>query len=141
MILFKKRLIIILLLMVIFLSGCSLIEKKPQDDEQNKDVVSEKSDKDNSEYTIDEFSDAVLSNDKELINKIIQSETVDINQTNTDDKYPIETVLEMQNCEIAEILLDAGANPHVTTSDGETVYDKVMASDNKTLINLFKKYK
>lgn len=141
MILFKKRLIIILLLMVIFLSGCSIRGKALQDDEQNKDAISENSGKDDSEYTIDEFSDAVLSNDKELINKIIQSETVDINQTNSEDKHPIETVLEMQNCEVAEILLDAGADPHVTTTDGEKVYDKVMASDNKTLIAIFEKYK
>ncbi len=138
---FKKRLIIILFLMVIFSSGCSIKGKISQVNEQGKDVIAENSSKSDSEYTIDEFSDAILSNDKELINKIIQSETIDINQTNSEDEYPIEIVLVIENCEIAEVLLNSGADPYVTTTDGEKVYDKVMASDNKALIAIFEKYK
>ena len=105
------------------------------------DMGTESADKNNSKKTIDELSNAVLLNNKAIVSKLIQSESVDINQKNSDGKYPIEMVLVMDNCEIAEILLDAGADPYVLTSDGKTVYDTVMKKDNKTLKAIFEKYK
>ena len=140
----KKRVIIALLLMFVILSGCST-KKKPLNDttqtDEQKAIITGNADKDSSKYSIDELSNAILSNDKETVSKIIQSKIVDINQKNSDCKYPIEMVLVMENCEIAEMLLDAGADPQVITSDGKTVYDIAVKKDNKTLKAIFEKYK
>lgn len=105
------------------------------------DAGIENADENNSTQAIDELSEAILTNNEATVNKLIQSKSVDINQKNSDGKYPIEMVLVMGNCEMAEILLDAGANPYVITSDGETVYETVMKRDNKTLKAIFEKYK
>ena len=90
--------------------------------------------------TSDTFSKAVLENNIELVNKIIRNKTVDINKKDSNGQYPIEMVLVMNNCEMAEILLESGANPYVATANGEVVYDIVMKKENKTLKNIFKKY-
>ena len=92
-------------------------------------------------YTIDQLTKAVQENDVNLVNKIIKSKSVDINGKDSEDKYPIETVLVMGNCDMAKILLEAGADPYVTTSDGRTVYDIVMKGDNKYLKEIFREYK
>lgn len=92
-------------------------------------------------YTIDQLTKAVQENDVNLVNKIIKSKSVDINGKDSEDKYPIETVLVMGNCDMAKILLEAGADPYVITSDGRTVYDIVMKGDNKYLKEIFRKYK
>lgn len=92
-------------------------------------------------YTIDQLTKAVQKNDVNLVNKIIKSKSVDINGKDSEDKYPIETVLVMGNCDMAKILLEAGADPYVTTSDGRTVYDIVMKGDNKYLKEIFREYK
>lgn len=92
-------------------------------------------------YTIEQLTKAVQENDINLVNKIIKSKSVDINGKDSEDKYPIETVLEMENCDMAKTLLEAGADPYVITSDGRTVYDIVMKGDNKYLKEIFREYK
>ncbi|WMJ76179.1 MULTISPECIES: ankyrin repeat domain-containing protein [unclassified Sedimentibacter] len=138
---FKKSLIIVSsLLIFVVLFGCSTKGKNDnaQPDELQKVATTEN---DSAKYTVDELSNAILSNDTEKVSKIIQSKTVDINQKNSDGKYPIEIVFVMNNCEMAEKLLDAGANPQVVTSNGETVYDIAVNKGNKTLKAIFEKYK
>lgn len=140
-IVFKKSLIIVSsLLIFVVLFGCSTKGKNDnaQPDELQKVATTEN---DSAKYTVDELSNAILSNDTEKVSKIIQSKTVDINQKNSDGKYPIEIVFVMNNCEMAEKLLDAGANPQVVTSNGETVYDIAVNKGNKTLKAIFEKYK
>lgn len=92
-------------------------------------------------YTIDQLTKAVQENDINLVNKIIKRKSVNINGKDSEDKYPIEMILVMGNCDMAKILLEAGADPYVTTSDERTVYDIVMKGDNKYLKEIFREYK
>ena len=85
-------------------------------------------------FSSDQLTDAILANDIELVNKIIASDSVDINCQDSKDYYPIEKVLPMENCNMAIILLDSGANPHIipeaTSTDGQTVYEYIMSPEN-----------
>jgi ankyrin repeat protein len=92
-------------------------------------------------YTVDQLTNAVLENDTELVKSIIADKSVDINAKDSEDKYPIEMVLIMDNYDMAKILLNAGADPYVVTSDGESVYDIAMKSDSKYLKDIFEEYK
>jgi hypothetical protein len=101
----------------------------------------------NEGHTIDQLCDGVLSNNIELVNKIIASSSVDINQKDSKGFYPIGMVLPMNNCEMAIILLDAGVNPHVvpriSDTKGKTVYDYVMSEESdcsKYFKNIFKEH-
>jgi ankyrin repeat protein len=98
-------------------------------------------DKSNSNLTIDELTNAVLVNNIELVNKIINSEKININEKDSNGEYPIEKVIVMGNCDMAKILLEAGADPYVLTSDDISVYDEVMKGSNKYLKTIFKAYK
>jgi len=91
-------------------------------------------------YTIDQLTKAVLENNINLVNRIIDSKSVDINGKDSEDKYPIEIVLVMNNCDMAKILLGAGADPYVITADGESVYAIVMKGDSNYLKEIFIKY-
>mgnify|MGYP000922275789 FL=1 len=92
-------------------------------------------------FTVDQLSKAVLENDTELVNSIISDKSVDINRKDSENKYPLEMVLVMSNCDMAKVLLNAGADPYVITSDGESVYDIVMKGDNSYLKEIFEEYK
>ncbi|MTI67196.1 MAG: hypothetical protein FH753_11445 [Firmicutes bacterium] len=93
------------------------------------------------EYTIDKLNKAVIVNDIDLVNQIIKSKSVDINKKNSEGRYPLEEVFVMNNCDMAKILLKAGANPHVKTSDGVTIYKKAMKTNSQYLKKIFKGYK
>lgn len=91
--------------------------------------------------TIDQFADAVLSNNTELIDAVLKSKSIDINQKNSEGKYPLEMALVLGgNCEMAQTLLEAGANPKVVVANGKTIYETVMAGNNKTLKAIFSEY-
>lgn len=47
-------------------------------------------------------------------------------------------VLVMENCDMARILLRAGADPQVATENGKTIYELVMNTDNKALKEILK---
>lgn len=95
----------------------------------------------NVKYTIDQLTKAVLENDIKLVNKIIESKSVDINGKDSEGKYPIEMVLSMNNCDMAKILLAAGADAYVITSSGKSVYDIAMEEGSKYLKEIFKNYR
>ncbi|WP_425449032.1 M56 family metallopeptidase [Dethiothermospora halolimnae] len=106
--------------------------------EINKSLVD--GEESNEEYTIDQLNKAVFQNDIDLVKTIIESGKVDINKEDSKGRYPIEEVLVMNNCEMSRILLKAGANPHVKTSDGKTVYEKAMEAESWYLRKIFKEY-
>ncbi|MFW5980038.1 MAG: hypothetical protein ACOCQ2_01585 [Halanaerobiales bacterium] len=88
-------------------------------------------------YNLDDLSSAVLVNDLKLVEEIINDSNLDINQKDSSEKYPLEVVLVMENCEMAELLLEHQANPYLITSNGQSIYDLVIDSNNKTLKNIF----
>ncbi|SHH88556.1 hypothetical protein SAMN02745135_02549 [Caloranaerobacter azorensis DSM 13643] len=91
-------------------------------------------------YTIDQLTKGVLENDITLVKKIIASNSVDINHKDSEGKCPLELVFVMNNYDMAKILLEAGADPYVVTSNGQTAYDLAMKSDSKYLKDIFKAY-
>ncbi|WIF95080.1 ankyrin repeat domain-containing protein [Caminicella sporogenes] len=91
-------------------------------------------------YTIDELTKRILENDIDLVRAIVMSKSVDINQKDSKGKYPLEIVFIMNNCDMAKILLEAGADPYIIISNGETIYDKAMKSDSEYLKKIFKNY-
>lgn len=104
-----------------------------------KEIFKEKEEVQNyNKYNVDQLSQAVLENDIDTVNKIIESETVDINQKDSNGIYPLEMVLVMNNCDMAKILLRVGADPQVATENGKTIYELVMNTDNKALKEIFK---
>jgi ankyrin repeat protein len=90
------------------------------------------------EYSIDAFSSAVLSNDVKLVSAMLKH-SIDINRKDSKGHYPLESVLPFGNCEMAETLLAAGANPRLDTSSGESIYDLAMKTGNTTLKRIFSK--
>jgi ankyrin repeat protein len=91
-------------------------------------------------YTIDELTEAILSNEESKVKEIIDSGEVDINTKDTEDIYPLEKSLVFSNYEMAKLLLDSGANPDIETSSGETIREIVNKDDSKMMKDLFDKY-
>lgn len=144
---FSKKTIVFLLFAAIFASGCSANNKTVKENNNTTEVVSqntltsdEEIEKKDTTSSTDELSNAVLENDTELVNEILNSNSIDINEKNSDGKYPIEMVLIMDNCEMAKTLLEAGADPYVLTSEGISVYDFVMNDDNESLKSIFSEH-
>lgn len=88
-------------------------------------------------YSINDFSAAVLSNDSALVNNAIKG-GIDVNQKDLQGRYPLEQVFPFGNCEMARTLLEAGADPDRATSDGPTIYDLAMKTNNSALMAIFK---
>jgi ankyrin repeat protein len=133
----KKRLVIFSLILIVLIGGIFIAsrQKEIKNVSQNNLLKADK------KISIDKFTDAILQNDVSTVNQVIKNNAVNINNKDSNGKYPIEMILTFENCEMAEKLLEAGADPYVTTSDGTTVYDKVMKSDNKFMKTIFEKYK
>lgn len=92
-------------------------------------------------FTIDNLKDAILSNDIELVKKIIKSKSVDLNSKDSKGRYPLKYVFIFNNCQIAQLLLEAGADPFVFIEGKDiSIYDFVMKGNNKYLKQIFKKY-
>ena len=119
------------MLILMFLIGFSLIQNQ---------ITVYASDSTN-HYNVDDLSNAVLVNDLKFAQEIINGKNLDINQKDSNGKYPLEMVLVMGNCEMAELLLENGANPYVITSSGQSIYELAMIFDNKVLKAIFKRYK
>lgn len=89
---------------------------------------------------IDDVTDAVLCNDIAFIEKVMEEGNIDLNTKDSEGKYPLEITLIMENCDMAKLLLEAGADPYKVTSDGKTIYDVVMKSDSEYYKNIFMEY-
>lgn len=123
--------VVILVALLFYLGNGSLFAKdKVVEDIEEKDF----------NFTIDQLTSAVLENDIGLVNQIIESDSLDINEKDSQGQYPIEMVLVMGNCDMAKILLEAGADPYVITSNEKSVYDMVMEEDNESLKEIFSQY-
>lgn len=123
------------------LSSKIMPEKDFQEQSRAGQRINREKESINVSSTKDQLTKAVLENDIEQVNKIIESKSLDINEKDSSGKYPIEMVLVMGNCDMAKILLQAGADPYVTTSGGKSVYDTAMAEGSKYLKEIFYKYK
>lgn len=142
----RKKLIatvVVLAVVAIYLVNRSLPEKDKgiEINSNNNGETSDVNAEGKIKYTVDQLTNAVLENDTELVKSIISDKSVDINGKDSENKYPIEMVLVMDNLDMAKILLDAGADSYVITSDGESVYDIAMKSDSKYLKEIFEEYK
>ena len=134
----RKKLIatvVVLAVVAIYLVNRSLPEKDKgiEINSNNNGETSDANAEGKIKFTVDQLTNAVLENDTELVKSIISDKSVDINEKDSENKYPIEMVLVMDNLDMAKILLDAGADSYVITSDGESVYDIAMKSDSKYL--------
>ncbi|MCL6269190.1 ankyrin repeat domain-containing protein [Sansalvadorimonas sp. 2012CJ34-2] len=76
----------------------------------------------------------------EEVKAILECECVDINERDSSGQYPLEMVLIMENCQMAKLLLGAGADPFVKRQDGQRIYDIAVNSGNKTLRSIFLGY-
>lgn len=127
-----KRILILLLSIIIILLGCSCNKTTTNSETNNIEYKN---------YTINQLTNATISNDIELVNNIIKSGSVDINSKDSNGRYPLETTIAIyHNCEMSKILLDAGADPYVSINN-KTIYETVMDSKNVTLKNIFKEHK
>lgn len=91
-------------------------------------------------YTADELYKAVESNNERTVLQILESGTVDINTKTKNGRYPLEAVLLFDNLEMAELLLENGADPNVVTQNGKTIKDQVVSGSSKMLKQLFEQY-
>ena len=126
---------------VITSSGQSIYELVMNGSNKTLKEIFEESAENYVKYTVDQLSQAVLVNDIDTVNKIIESKTVNINQKDSKGKYPLERILVMGNCDMAKILLKAGADPHIETKNGKTIYELVMEFDSKVLKTIFLQHK
>ncbi|WBW97647.1 hypothetical protein [Oceanirhabdus sp. W0125-5] len=101
------------------------------------DLISKNNSIPESEYTIDLLYDSVLSNNKDLVLRIILSDVVDINSRTTESTHVLSAALVFKNYEMASLLLSAGADPYELNSDGISFYDQAMSSDSEKLKKLF----
>ncbi|MDN5341434.1 MAG: hypothetical protein PWP28_309 [Oceanotoga sp.] len=92
-----------------------------------------------SENQIDILNQKIISNDKKEITIMIKN-GIDLNKRDSNQRLPLETSLIMENCEIFEYLLKNGADPYLKNSKGNTIYNQIINSNNKTLKSILKKY-
>lgn len=91
-------------------------------------------------YTVEELYKAIESNNESTVINILESGSVDVNAKTKEGKYPLEAVLLLDNLEMAELLLEKGADPDAVTSDGKTINEEVIADGSKMLKKLFSEY-
>ncbi len=129
MILYKnKRLGFRILAIGLLLVGIILVIKVNQDMQLDSQIAS------------DQLIDAVMSNETEKVLELINKYKVDVNQAGSEGMYPLEATLILENLEMAELLLEKGADPDVVTQDGKTIKEQVMSDSSKMLKELFSKY-
>lgn len=103
-------------------------------------IVSDKEsdlDKNTRIYTIDQFTDAVLSNNQVLVKEMIKSGYIDINTKNSDGDYPLEVSLLLENIEMADLLLQNGADANLKTNCGKSVKELVLKNGSRAMKDLF----
>lgn len=91
-------------------------------------------------YTVDELYKAIESNNERTVLLILENATVDVNKMTKLGRYPLEAVLLFDNLEMAELLLENGADPEVVTQEGKTIREIVMSGSSKMLKQLFEAY-
>lgn len=87
----------------------------------------------------DELTQAVLSNNLDAVNQWLDLGK-EINVPDSNGTYALEQVLVMNNCEMAELLLEAGADSSLLNNEGVSIYDRAMEANSKKLKELFKNY-
>ncbi|GAA0180095.1 hypothetical protein SH2C18_28470 [Clostridium sediminicola] len=95
----------------------------------------------NYSYNIDDVTNAVLSNDISFVEKVIKEGNIDLSTKDSKGEYPLEVTMYMTNCDMAKLLLKAGADPYKFTNNGKSIYDIVMDNDSEYYKNIFKEYK
>lgn len=128
-------------------TGCSAPKKEQANDvsvgtevSHEQSIVSHKEsnqDKKALKYTIDQFTDAVLSNDQALVKKMLKSGYIDINTKNSDGDYPLEVSLILENIEMADLLLQNGADANLKTNCGKSVKELVLKNGSRAMKDLF----
>jgi len=104
------------------------------------DLIAENNSIPKSEYTIDLLYNSAMSNNQDLVLKIILNNTVDINSKNSEGDHILSAALVFGNCEMASLLLQAGADPYELNSDGISFYDEVIANGSKKMKEIFSEY-
>ncbi len=125
---------IIVLSLFLALLSLSFVYAKPAAFEHNSKI------KENINPT-DELTNAVLENDQGKVKSILENNRKLVNTKNSEGKYPLEITLVLENCEMAELLFNYGADATAETSSGETIYQLAMKNENKTLKQIFAKHK
>lgn len=141
----RLKLAVLLLIVASFLTtGC--LQRNDEDVangeniETSQEEVQADEDLQEETYSVTEFSDAIIENDSEKVEKILES-GFDPNQKDEYGMYPIENALAFDNVEMAERLLESGADMEVSTAEGISIYEFVMSGKNQAMKELFEKYK
>ncbi|MCT4544462.1 MAG: hypothetical protein N4A63_13025 [Vallitalea sp.] len=131
----------LMILLIISMNVLNVIDTNSDKDEDCKVTVQKEATIDNEdEFDHSKFMSKVLSNDQSVVNTMIKRKDFDPNYIFDDGKVYFENVLVFMNLEMAKILLDAGTDPHLVTSSGETIVDIIDKSDNKKMKELIKSY-
>lgn len=125
----------VMIICILVVSGSVVLNRTKQSEAEDMYKGTEKD-----AESIDAITNAVLSNDIAFIEKVIEEGNIDLNTKNSEGEYPLAITLIMENCDMAKLLLEAGADPYKDLSDGKTIYDVVMKSDSKYYKSIFKAY-
>ncbi len=147
----KKNVFITILAVGLLAGGTLLAVNADQDFDKKKGLEVETTQKNknnqvgstpSSELLVlsDALVDAIISNELEKVLELINEKKVDLNQTNSEGIYPLEATLVLENLEMAELLLENGADPDVKTQQGKTIKERVMSGNSKMLKELFLEY-
>ena len=90
-------------------------------------------------FEIDKLNAAILSNDLPTLKRLLNS-GIDPNMKGSDETYPLEWILPMENCEAFEILLSQGADPKLASRGGVPIDSLIRETKNKTLIAIMNRY-
>jgi ankyrin repeat protein len=135
----------LMILIIILMNVLNVNDTNCDKDENCKVTVQKESNKDatidnEDEFDHTRFMSKILSNDQSVVKTMIKRKDFDSNYIFDDGKVYFENVLVFMNVEMAKILLDAGTDPHLVTSSGETIVDIINKSDNKKMKELIKSY-
>lgn len=147
-----KKMICLTILAVVILGGGTVLRLNANQDTEKKEAVAaeavskiervqaKQGSPSEQSMSSDQLVDAVMSNDPDKVLELINEQKVDINQKSSDGLYPLEGTLALENLEMAELLLENGADPNVVTQNGKTIKEEVMAGNSKMLKELFSEY-